>query len=301
MRVLHLARTPVSGAPKYLSAALHDSALDVQSTSYIIGQVPDGEIYHESARADIIHWHNYIDTNLFKGLMRKKHVIQYHSEPGISGAAIQKIPEQIKQLVICHYHSSLNTYKNATPVRNVLYPMLHEPVNDWRRARDGKIIITSTLSDHVHGCWQDKGVNKHRYVINRVIDHFKGKLNIEYNEISNVSVATSIRAKARSDIVLDECVTPSFHLSSLEGLALQRPTLCWVDDTVLDQLYKVTGTRDNPFMGCYIGYLEDWLVDYIEKGPDQILNDGINSRIWFDKHWNLNTILKHYYDIYESL
>ena len=137
--------------------------------------------------------------------------------------------------------------------------------------------------------------------MNRVQQHFKGKIKIKYDLITQASYRDCIYRKSCADIVLDECVTPSYHLTSLEGLALGRPTICWTDERVEQMLYKVSGATTNPFLGTYVGWLEDYLVDMIEHGPQYLLQEGKKSKAWFNKYWKPQDVLQEYLDIYDSL
>ena len=62
------------------------------------------------------------------------------------------------------------------------------------------------------------------------------------------------------------------------GLALGRATICWIDDRVEEALLKASGASTQPFHSVYVGWLEDYLIDMIEEGPEYIINEGIKAK-----------------------
>lgn len=301
MNVLHLSRTPVSGAPQKLCRAQGKYASRVNKYNYIhitSDTVNSAETKHHVMNADVIHWHNEIYYPIYNVVKNKKHVIQYHSEPGVSGVGRYPVPVHVRQLVIAHYHSALKYFKHCTPVRNVVDVDLfvEEPVQ-----RQSDLIVCSSLSTHRFGAWQTKDVERHAYVMKRVTEHFKGKISIHYKNLNNLPWVEVMKHKYNSDIVLDECVTPSYHLSSLEGLVCGRPTICWTDSHVNKQLLEVTGAGRVPFLGTYIGWLEDYLVDLLEQGPGNLKREGKLAREWFEKYWDPHDIVDEYASIYNEL
>ena len=103
--------------------------------------------------------------------------------------------------------------------------------------------------------------------VSRILRNQGVEVDIEL--ITNTTYRECIWRKSRCDIVMDECVTPSFHLSSLEGLALGKMTVCWVDDKVNSVLTNITGADSNPFHGDYIGWLEDILIEKLTGGREK--------------------------------
>jgi len=302
MNVVHLSRTPVSGAPERLSRAINRYSNDTRSVYHVLadGCMNNASLLNDLHRADIIHWHNVFYDKLYNVTKNKKHVIQYHTEPGFSGVGHPQWspPENIKieKLVINHYHSALNYFKGCTRVRNVVD--LQPSVYDNRDPRQDDVVISFTPSSAVFGVWQDKGIDKHKWCINRAACYFKNKIKIRLDIVTGTSWEASIRNKLNSDIVLDECITPSYHLSSLEGLACGKPTICWTDERVNKQLLEVSGADRVPFLGTYVGWLEDYLVDLIERGPLKLQQEGKLAREWFEKYWDPRDIVAEYIDIY---
>lgn len=299
MKVLHLSRTTCSNVPNHLTDAFRKYHPEIEHRWLMYrsdGWSEDPEILHHVGAADVIHWHQYVDHKIYNSTRSTKHVVQYHSEPGISNTQ-HAVPPGVKQLVIPHYHSALKAFHGIKKIRNLVNYVLDEPYTK----PDNSLIISYSPSRHVFGCWQDKGVEKHIFMMKRVIQHFRGKINIKFDVIEDVSWDECMYRKKVSDIVLDECITPSYHLSSLEGLACGKPTICWLDDRVERELLESCGSDVNPFIGVYVGWLEDYLVDFIEKGPEEIGRLGKESHEWYNTYWHPRDIVNDYASVYNSL
>lgn len=269
----------------------------LQNEPAVLGYKLDG--------ADIIHWHNHIEPGIYNNLMHLKHVIHYHSEPGNSDIDqwVDRIPESFKKLTLPHYHSSLRVFKDCEPIRNVVDiapdDLIHP--SDYTVHNDRLKIAYSHSHTASWGVWQRKGKRETQNVMQRVIKHFRGKIDIRFDLIEGASYRDCMYRKSCADIILDECVTPSYHLSSLEGLAIGRPTVCWIDNKVERALLKCSGAETQPFHSVYIGWLEDYLIDMIEQGPGYIKSEGEKAKKWFDKYWDLQAIVKDYISMYQTL
>ena len=83
MKIVHVARSSVAGVPVTLSRCLNQVS-GVESTSIDINDY----MYQRHGLgfklngADIIHWHNFIDVDLYNVTKHLKHVMHYHSDPG---------------------------------------------------------------------------------------------------------------------------------------------------------------------------------------------------------------------------
>lgn len=301
MNIAHVSKHHCSGAPGTLSGSLN-MYKGVRSHAFYLYDLNDSNVTffdYWLKRCDIIHWHNHVSPEIYNRHKNKKHVIQYHSEPEIVECAQSSVDiSKFTKLVVAHYHTCLNFYSQMIPVRNVV-----NVFSPWEsRVSDDTYKICYTPSTSVGGVWQDKAISKHKLVLKRVKEHFKDKgINVKYNVITNRSLEDVMKCKASSDIVLDECITPSYHLSGLEGLACGKTTVCWLDELVAEQLKKISKSSRNPFIGCYIGYLEDFLINLINKGHKNLNKQSLKSYNWFLRYWRTETIVKEYIDIYESI
>lgn len=291
-----MSRSSISGAPGHLSTAInkysdHDSSWIRRDTKYDL----KADMYQMS-RADVVHWHNTIDLDVYHKFDKKTHILQYHSPPDNLHIWEQrgKIPSDVRQLVIPHYHAGLRAYENCTTARNIVdlssYTLDNTPTE--------RVSISFSPSSNEYGTWQRKGVEQHGSVFNLLVEHYRGSIMVD--TIKEVDYHECLTRKARADIVVDECVTPSYHLSSLEGLALGKPTICWIDSRVQEILATCSGSDTLPFHSVYVGWLQDYLVDMIDRGRDYLIEEGRKSKQWFETFWRPVDIVSEYINIYNE-
>lgn len=297
MRIAHVSRSAISGAPGNLSDAI-EKYTDYNSVWLRRGADSNIEYEYQLNRADIIQWHNNVDMEIYPHVKHKKNFLLYHSPPDNDDIWMQynNISEDITRMVIPHFHAGLKVYQDLVRARNVV------DLSTWKfdKYRTNDVVnITYSPSSTEYGVWQRKGVSQHKTVFHRIKQHFGSRVNVDL--IMNTSYYDCITRKARSDIVVDECVTPSYHLSSLEGLALGKPTVCWVDDRVQQILSECTGSDTQPFHSVYVGWLEDYLIDMIERGSDYLKREGVKAKKWFDTYWQPVDIVNEYIRIYQTL
>jgi hypothetical protein len=290
--------TPCANAPDVLAQCINRyTDHNVRIWFSHRGKKGDLQPYHEE-RADLLHFHNMYKKTI------KSSVIQYHSEPYLAWCEDQSAglslfpPKECKKLVVAQYHAGLEVYKNCIPVRNII---------DFENSYYGSKIIkdkirigySPSISDaDAFGIWHYKGVQATTTVLKLICREFP---NVEVDIITDVSEEECIRRKRECNIIIDECVTPSYHKSGLEGLALGKLTISWVDDKVEAILKKASGSDVNPFHSVYVGWLEDELTKICSRGIDYILEEGRKSREWMEKYWNPRDIVKEYVDIYEGV
>lgn len=313
-KVLHVTRGYLAGAPKNLSRALNEYRTGKYISTWIPTSLQQDDLItynYRVSEADIIHWHNHIDHTIIHGTRNhKKHIIHYHSEPGntdiIDPEAVRSKLAYVKQLVVCHYHAGLSEYKKCQPVKNVVWVPADaiEPEPElYSTGKTNRLRIGFSPTSNDFLIWQKKGTREIYHCINDILRprFTKRGIAIELVLIQNKSYSECIHKKSTCDIILDECVTPSYHMSSLEGLALGKLTVCWVDSKVEEILKNITGSDINPFHGTYIGWLADYLEEIILKGPGYIKQEGLKAKKWFDKYWNVSKVVSEYDSIYSSL
>jgi len=281
--------TGCAGAPDALATCINKYT-DHEAHIWYSHHGKGGDLppYYEQ-RTDFIHFHN-----MYKNTV-KPSVIQYHSEPYLAWCEEECAglslfpPKQCKKLVVAQYHAGLEVYKDCTPVRNIIDFEAREygPKIVKDRIRIG---YSPSLSDASgFGCWHYKGVKATKTVLVLLQKQFPG---LEVDVITGVSGEECIRRKRECNIIIDECVTPSYHKSGLEGLALGKLTISWVDDKVKKILKKASGSNINPFHGTHVGWLEDELAKICAKGIDYILEEGRKGRQWMEKYWAPSDIVQ---------
>ena len=312
-KVLHVTRGYLAGVASNISKAVEYYFPGNFSFKWVPTRLYDSDLVsfnYRVAEADIIHWHNWIDHKIILGTSKtKKHIIHYHSEPMntdiLDPVRVKEKLPFVKQLVVAQYQAALNTYKDCQPIRNVVYipgTWIDIDAETYSNGGTDKIKIAFSPSSANFNIWQNKDPARHMSLIQRVSRILRNQgVEVDIELITNTTYRECIWRKSRCDIVMDECVTPSFHLSSLEGLALGKMTVCWVDDKVNSVLTNITGADSNPFHGDYIGWLEDILIEKLTGGREYIRKQGMLASEWYKKYWNPRDIAADYCNVYTNL
>lgn len=303
MNILHLSSTHVSGAPGNLSDAINNYT-EHESDWLQFHHFDDydyGMMYLN--KADVIHWHNGFCSPLYKHSKNKKHVITFHSPPNNEDVlhALQNIPKCIVKTVVGQYHACLGMFKNMQVVRNVVDVSKYKDLQPDQSYVPGlcNFIMTPTPTQEAT-IWQRKGETMMKLVFESLVIDYGWRNKISYRELSRVPFEYALAAKKGADVVMDECITPSYHLSGIEGLALGKPTFCWLDNRVEGMLKQVSGSDTNPFLGDYVGWLPDIIDDMLKQGRSHLNTLGKNSKKWFDKYWKPQDIVNNFLEIYNS-
>ena len=281
-KVLHYKETNLSEAPDELMYSLKKYfGIDGFVTS-------DMDAFN---KADIIHFHNrYRESDL-----RKKELIQFHSEPELTDHS-----SNLTSLVVAQYQATLPQYSRSQIVRNVIN--FDRPEYGMKNHRKNKKLRVgfspSKLSFDGFSSWNNKGYLEKLGIFNALLAKCK---NIEFDVIHSVSLGECLKRKSECDIIIDECMTPSYHRSGLEGLALGKITICSLGDDVCDVLKKASGSHEVPFLNIGINKLKDTLFQLSELSKSEIMSAGEKNRDWMESHWHPREISREYVNIYQSL
>ncbi|MCD9185055.1 MAG: methyltransferase domain-containing protein [Pyrinomonadaceae bacterium] len=134
--------------------------------------------------------------------------------------------------------------------------------------------------------WHSKGFETTTKILEKLAQRFE--LNLETTKDRQISHAESLLMKCRSQIVVDECVTGSYHRNSLEGLAAGCVVVNGVG--ILPQVDKVfefcSGTNEIPFVFSDLGNLEKTLENLILQGKEKLERAGEENHKWLENNWN---------------
>ena len=284
--IIHYKTTPLANAPDELLK----SQLKFGKYKYCLVQSPLQIKYilnRYKLRNVIIHCHNlYCDIEPSEGV---KFIIQYHSEP--SEKVDLTPPAYYKKLVLNQYHCLLNEYEGAHPVRNILY------LPDFKKSFHEKIKIVyfpSTIERHNQ--YYDKGYNETVPILKRLADKYD--IIVEVDHL--LSYEECINRKKDAHIIIDECITGSFHKTTLEALEMQAIPVVWIRKALINkhiQLYK----RPLPAMNTTITNLETSLSSLIEIGKPALEDIAIKLNKKFLDYWTPEIVVNEFDDIYSEL
>lgn len=238
--------------------------------------------------ADIIHFHNkFIST-------KKKQLIQYHSEP-------EKVMlnYKYKKLVIGQYHATLPEYEDCKVVKNII-DLDKDIYKSYKEINKGiKVGFSPSVTKRMNKFY-DKGYEDTLLILKRL----KNKYNkvFDYDIITDVSLTECLERKSKCNIIIDECVTNSYHRSGLEGLALGKLTICSLDTKVINIFKNITKQNYIPFEIINLSNLECYLENIIiNEKIMYVLDKGFLNYRWFKEYWNPVDIINEFIDIYKDI
>ena len=321
MNIVHYKKTPIAFSPEAISECINQYT---KHESYVNEKFND---------ADIIQYHNKylsIKDKLSygideKNITAKSSFILYHSFSGIvhnysnikpRNKLIRHILKflhinnpsffirtkkseysyNIKQMAISQFQATLPEYKGYKVVRNPINFYNDEykiNINNNEKIRIGY----SPSNTKKRSKWENKGQNRTNLILHKLNNNIS---NIEIDIITNLPLNECIRRKSNCDILIDECVTGSYHRSGLEGLALGKLTICSLDQSVIKILKKCSNSDIIPFENIWIQDLEKELKKIIIKGKSFIHDVGLKNRSWMEKYWNPKDIADEYVNFYST-
>lgn len=283
-QVYHYRATSIANAPSELAKAINK--FNSRYRCHVIGHQPTTGF---PSRCDILHAHNTFPSKKISN----RNIIQYHSEPW----QVDLTSKASAKLVIAQYHATLPEYSSCKIVRNVID--FTTPQYNLKKINDVIRIGFSPSRKQKMGAWHNKGYPETIEVLSSIKRKY-GNL-VEIDIISGVSLDECIRRKSKCNILIDECVTASYHRSGLEGLALGKMTICSLSPLVEKILLNSSGAKNSPFVNIWIKDLELELCKIIDCGVDFIIESGEQNREWMELHWHPQHIVNDYIKIYDLL
>jgi hypothetical protein len=303
-RIVSYATTPLVGRPALLARCINAQtphrarcvwATDRYQTGVSFAQdvnwtTSPARTEAEIEAADVIVLHNGKVDERHRALIEGKPVVTV-AHNYMANVDDEYVRRGFPGLVLGQYQPTLPEFRFWPVVPNPL-PLWEA---DYRPAeKNPEITITYTPSDRhqVYPSghplyWHGKGYD----ATMRVLDHLGARypIRLEVVRDSFLSHAEALRMKQRAHIVIDECVTGSYHRNSLEGLAAGCVVVNGVGllPGVLDALrHCAEDRRADPFVHANLSTLEHRLRDLIELGPDLLTMLGTANRAWMERHWD---------------
>lgn len=295
--------TPVAGVPVILSQCIaartaHNCRTVWASNTYGNGVSFPGDVEWGAASAkaeellcsaDLIIAHNgKIAPRHTKLLAGKPVITMAHNY--IWNVDTSHVQQKLPGVVVGQYQATLPDFHGWQVVPN---PVPLWDGNFQPGSKHPEITICYTPSgkherypaDH-RLYWHSKGYA----TTMRILDRLARRLPIRLETLNGqqVSHAKSMAMKQRSHIVIDECVTGSYHRNSLEGLAAGCVVVNALGHlpAVKDVFRYCSGSDQVPFVYATLESLEQVLEQLIERGIDELTAEGARNRAWMEKHWD---------------
>lgn len=310
MRIVHLSWDPLSAAPYRLMQVQRAAGLEARLISedrrYGGRRYPHDLLYGDDpdllaellSAADVVHYHNWWRNSPFftahpwawGKVAGKPSVIQFHSprrpwhEEALAAPALLK-------LVVAQYHVRL--YPECLPVPNAL-PIddpLHRPA--WVENDPPLVAYTPPIDhpDEIDEGWHRKGYRETMAVLARGFRH-----RVVYDRPWEEVMA----ARRDCDVAIDEVVTGSYHMCSLEALSQGLATVANLDARTVDALESVTGTRQHPWVVADADSLHLQLTRLVEDAGWR-REKRREARAYVERHWAPAMVAERFHRIYRGL
>ncbi len=321
MNIVHFTASALAGAPVRLCRILNEHTphavrlVDLErydpKTRYglfdydvIFAEQPD--LAMEMARtADVLHLHNEVHPDCadftpidFRALQRKgaRIVRHFHSLPELvakaQGCATADITApDTPAVVIAQYPERFHPRARVVP--NII-PIGGKPVDaplHW------DIFFSPTK---FYSAWEQRWNTKGAPETVALMQELEREAGARIHWLTGSPLTEVLAAKQRSRIVLDDMVNGSYHLSGLEGLAMGKTVLCWLDARMEQLLRWVSGATDHPFVAARLEEAKPVLRVLLQ---DAALCEelGYASRRWMEEYWNESRLAQHYDALYADL
>ncbi len=305
IRVVHLADGALSGAPHRLAEVQRLGGLDARLIACehafgprvygrdVIAEESPERVAELLRAADVVHFHNWWRESFLFELYpwawelvsRKPQVIQFHSprfaqfEPALADPGLTK-------LVVAQYQVRL--FPECLPVPNAV-PIddpLHRPL--WRHNEPPVVAYTPPQVEDTSG-WGSKGAAETLPVLRDFPHRF----------IVDSPWADAMRLRQECDVAIDEVVTGSYHMCSLEALSQGLATVAGLDAQTVDALERVTGTRQHPWIVATPETLRARLTE-LTLDADFRRAKREEARRYMERHWNAAALTAHFRAVYAA-
>lgn len=318
LRVVHFSLTPLAGMPLRLVRALgrhagiearlvDASRFGLYGQDVVFDETPELAVALAEA-ADVIHLHNYLNLAStafapidFAALARRgaRVVRQFHSTPALVAGTMgipvaELLADRLPALVIAQYPERL--YPNALVVPNFV-PEDEPGYQPGDAPPEVDVFFSHTKTT---GAFEDRWNTKGAPETMALLAELGATAGVTSDCVTGAPLEQALARKRRARLVVDDLASGSYHLTGLEGLAMAKPTLSFLDGRCLELLAAFAGTARCPFVNVR---LEDAgpVVRALLADPQAAADVGLAGRDWLLAHFSARTRVAYYVAAYEAL
>jgi Capsular polysaccharide synthesis protein len=304
LKIVSYATTPVAGVPSILARSI--SARTKQTARCVWAQngYGNGVTFEsdiewsrdEAEAADALRAADVVIVHNGKIEPRHRTLIQGKAVVTMAHNYMWNVERQFVEhgwpgVVVGQYQATLPEFKGWTVVPNPV-PLWESAFQPEQKGEQITICYTPSGKHELYPkehrlYWHSKGYDTTMRVLDRLAARFS--LNLEVIRECQVPHAESLAMKRRSHIVIDECVTGSYHRNSLEGLAAG----CVVVNGVgllpgVTEIFRscALDAPTIPFVQADLGKLEKVITSLVERGARALADEGLRNRLWMERHWD---------------
>lgn len=308
LQIVSYATTPVAGVPALLAACINHATPHRALCLWPGGGYGNGvhfeggqcwgrepkQVLAALAAADVVIVHNGKVDPAHEAVLHGKHrvTLAHNYAWNVDLRAVRE--QGLPGLVVGQYQATLPEFAGWGWVPNPLplWQPDHRPA-----AKDGEVIHIAYTPSGRHEryppdhrlYWHGKGWQTTLAVLARLQQRHGRRLCIHSTAQGQMSHAQALDVKRRAHIVIDECVTGSYHRNSLEGLAAGAVVINGVGllPGVEAALRHCALGADGPlpFVHSRLETLEATLEHLIAQGAPALTALGRRNRAWMEQHW----------------
>jgi hypothetical protein len=262
------------------------------------------EVKHLLSKADVIHFHNWIDhespemvpfRHLFGG---KRLVLQYHTEPALLQRQYRRdvvTRDDITTLVIAQKH--LRFYPKSIPVPNMID--IWDPRLMPVSRNNPRLKVIYTPSDlKAYAVYGNTCCGKGYPQVLPVLKKLQAEGIIDFDVITDKTWEELMPIKQRADVCIDECVTGGYHLCSLEALSQGLATIAWLDEKTQEAIHRIVGFKTElPWANTMQSGLEARLRG-LAADPNILAGLKDYGRRWMVENWSPQALVQHFLNAY---
>lgn len=306
LKIVSYSTMPVAGVPAILARCVeakteHQARCVWATNDYGNGVKFAGDVEWKDkpreaenllAQADLIIVHNGKTAAQHEKFFREKAVVT------MAHNYIWNVDEQFFKrgfpgAVVGQYQASLPEFKDWKIVPNPI-PLWESDYQNCEKNKELSICYTpfgthESYPETHKFYWHSKGFETTLKILEKLEKRFGIK--IETTRGGQISHSESLAMKRRSHIVIDECVTGSYHRNSLEGLAAGCVVVNGVGKIpAVAEIFSqcASGAKDVPFVSSDLNNLEKTLESLINYGIENLQIAGEQNRKWMETHWDFS-------------
>jgi hypothetical protein len=311
VNILHLSDTTLSGSPirivDLINKHTEHRARHIVWNKALFHRIFDTDLIgptlgKETAQemldwADVVHYHNrWKRQMLFRVYQleppKKPSVIQIHTQREREGFTEEE-SSGLPIAVLAQYHV------RQWPKARFVVPNVVDITDQAYLRKMPPAVPLPVVSYAPSSCngkgWDDKGYS----VISPVLKRLKLEQKLIYDLIVQQPHSITLQRKRNAHIGVDEIMTGSYHLSSLEYLAMGTPCFAHVDELTAAAVKTVTGADELPWIETVPHNFKSKLLELIKDRG--YVDAGAKSRAWMEKYWCPKVLCDKYVSMYESL
>ncbi len=302
LNIVSYATTPVAGVPAILARCIAAATPHAASCTWARGDYGNGvrfdgdvewsrnrgEAERLIAAADLVIVHNGKVDPAHRRLLAGKPVVtmahnyRWNVDCGFVEAGLPGV-------VVGQYQATLSEFAGWSAVPNPI--PLWEPEYQAEPKADVVTIAYTPSGRHENFprdhklFWHGKGYETTSRVLRALAERHAIRLHVISE--AQVTHAEALAMKRGAHIVIDECVTGSYHRNSLEGLAAGCVVVNGVGlrPEIGAMLRFCADGAGAPFVFASLDTLEQELEGLIALGPSELARRGAAGRTWMERHW----------------